>query len=339
MWNTSRHLFTLRVTWSLADLRRGGSNVFLKVVVKQSPLHPSDLRRLRQMSTTAVNTPNIAVNAAHPGWIYDGREVNDRDELTQHKLRQLADSDEERERERLCDEIVRLNLHVAQSIARRYRGRGAEFDDLAQVAHMGLVKAVDRYDPNRGTHFLAYAVPAITGEVKRYFRDYCWAIRPTRRIQETQHAIAAAEPGLTQRLGRSPTAPELADELGVDEDHVLEALASDGCYNLVSLDLPVGWEESSSRSLGDDIGEDDWHLRWVENHEFLAPALKALSEREKRLLWLRFEKGWKQREIAADLGVSQMQVSRLLSGLIERLREELSDELSDGRDEQLASVA
>ena len=265
-----------------------------------------------------------ALNAANPESIYDAGEVQDREELTQQKLRQLANTDDDRERDRLCDEIVLLNMHVAQSIARRYRQRGAEFDDLAQVAHLGLVKAVDRYNPDSGSHFLAFAVPTITGEVKRFFRDYCWAIRPTRRIQEVQHAIASCEPELTQLLGRAPTVSELAEELSVDQDHVMEALASDGYFNLVSLDMPAGWEDSS-RSLADEVGEDDWHLRWVENHELLAPALERLSEREKRLLWLRFEKGWKQTQIAADLGISQMQVSRLLSALLQRLREELSD--------------
>jgi RNA polymerase sigma-B factor len=262
-------------------------------------------------------------NTAIPQSIYNTGEVQDRQELSEQKLRQLADTDNSRERERLCDEIVLLNMGVAQSIARRYRKRGAEFDDLAQVAHLGLVKAVDRYKPGSGTHFLAFAVPTITGEVKRFFRDCCWAIRPTRRIQEVQHGIASCEPELTQILGRSPTVAELAEELGVREDHVTEALASDGYFNLASLDMPAGGEDAS-RSRVDEVGEDDWHLRWVENHESLAPALEKLSEREKRLLWLRFEKGWKQTQIAADLGLSQMQVSRLLSALLQRLREELS---------------
>lgn len=266
-----------------------------------------------------------SLNATNPELIQEVGEVQGREELTQDMLRRLAETTDHHERERLCDEIVLLNMHVAQSIARRYRQRGAELDDLVQVAHLGLVKAVDRYDVGSGSHFLAFAVPTITGEVKRYFRDYCWAIRPTRRIQEVQHAIASCEPELTQTLGRSPTVTELAEELGVDEDHVMEALASDGYFNLVSLDMPAGWEESS-RSLADEVGEEDWHLSWVENHEYLAPVLATLSDREKRLLSLRFEKGWKQTQIAAELGISQMQVSRLLSALLQRLREDLSSE-------------
>jgi RNA polymerase sigma-B factor len=264
-----------------------------------------------------------SLDASIPESIYEFSEIEGREELTQDKLRLLADTTDERERARLCDEIVLLNMHVAQSIARRYRQRGAEFDDLVQVAHLGLVKAVDRYDADSGSHFLAFAVPTITGEVKRYFRDYCWAIRPTRRIQEVQHAIAACEPELTQTLGRSPTVPELAEELGVDEDHVTEALASDGFFNLVSLDMPAGWDDTS-RSLVDEVGHEDWLLSWVDNHEALSPVLAKLSEREKRLLWLRFEKGWKQTQIAAELGISQMQVSRLLSALLQRLRADLT---------------
>lgn len=263
-------------------------------------------------------------NTANPESIYDTGEVQDRDQLTQQKLQQLPDTSDERERERLSDEIVLLNIPVAHSIARRYRNRGAEFDDLAQVAYLGLVKAVHRYNPDSGSYFLAFAVPTITGEVKRFFRDYCWAIRPTRRIQEIQHAIATSEPELTQILGRSPTVPELADEIGVDEVHVTEALASDGYYTLASLDMPTG-RGDSSRSVADEIGEDDWHLRGVEDHELLTPVLEKLSKREKRMLWLRFEKGWQQKQIAADLGLSQMQVSRLLSALLQRLRAELRD--------------
>jgi RNA polymerase sigma-B factor len=268
------------------------------------------------------------LNAANPESIYNTGEVQDREQLTQQKLQQLRDTSDERERERLRDEIVLLNLPLAQSIARRYRKRGVEFDDLAQVAYLGLVKAVDRYDPHSGSHFLAFAVPTMTGEVKRFFRDYGWAIRPTRRIQEVQHAIATSEPELTQILGRSPTVPELADEIGVDKVHVTEALASDGYFNLASLDMPTGLPDSS-RSLADGVGEDDSHLRGVENHELLAPALEKLSQREKRMLWLRFEKGWQQKQIAADLDISQMQVSRLLSTLMQRLRKELSDSHGD----------
>jgi RNA polymerase sigma-B factor len=268
------------------------------------------------------------LNAANPESSYDPGEVRDREQLTQQKLQQLPEASDERERERLRDEIVLLNIPLARSIAGRYRKRGVEFDDLAQVAYLALVKAVDRYNPDSGSGFLAFAVPTITGEVKRFFRDYGWTIRPTRRIQEVQHAIATCEPELTQNLARSPTVPELADRIGVDEVDVTEALASDGCFNLASLDMPTGME-GSSRSVADGVGEDDWHLRGVENHELLAPALQKLSQREKRMLWLRFEKGWQQKQIAADLGISQMQVSRLLSTLMRRLRAELSDSHGD----------
>lgn len=268
-----------------------------------------------------------------PASMYSGpTEVEGREDLTHDALRRMSQATDPQTRAQLADEVVLLNMGVAQSIARRYRQRGAEFDDLVQVAQLGLVKAVERYDPASASHFLAFAVPTITGEVKRYFRDYCWTIRPTRRIQEIQHAIAAREPELTQTLGRAPTVAEFAHDLGIDEEHALEALASDGLFNLVSLDVPAGWDDPA-RSVGDDVGEEDRRLAWVENHELLAPALATLSERERTLLWLRFEKGWKQTEIAAELGISQMQVSRLLSALLRRLRDDLTD---DGREAAVA---
>lgn len=246
-----------------------------------------------------------------------------REELTSRLLEQLADKQNPAERDRICDEIVLLNMPVAESIAGRYRQRGAELDDLVQVAQLGLVKAVQRFDPSNGSHFLAFAVPTITGEVKRYFRDHCWAIRPTRKVQEVQHAISACEPELSQALGRAPTAGELAEEMDVDEEDVLEALSSEGYFHLVSLDMPASWGESS-QSVADGLGDDDWHLTWVENHQVLEPVLALLSDDEKRLLKLRFERAWTQSQIASKLGVSQMQVSRRLSALLTRLRDDLN---------------
>jgi RNA polymerase sigma-B factor len=253
-----------------------------------------------------------------------------RDALTHEKFCHLSNTASPAERQLLRDEVVLLHKDVAESIACRYRQRGAETDDLMQVAHEGLVKAVDRFDVSSGHHFLSFAVPTITGEVRRYFRDCCWAIRPTRRVQELQHAIARCSPALTQQLHRSPTPQELAEELKADQDDVQEALACDGYFNVASLDMPTGWEEGARR-LADDVGEHDQHLDWVENHEQLSSVLGRLSDREQRLLYLRFEQDWKQSDIAADLGISQMQVSRLLNGLLRRLRQELADSDS-GRD-------
>ena len=247
-----------------------------------------------------------------------------REELTEHLIHRLSRVGDAQDRQRLREEIVLLNTPVAEAVAARYRNRGAEQEDLQQVARMGLVKALDRYDPRRGTGFVGFAVPTIRGEVKRYFRDQCWGIRPTRRIQELQQAIQGAEPGLTQALGRAPRARELAEEIGVDEDDVIEALACDGCFHLLPLDAPGGGD--SSPPMAEQVGDCDRHLEWVETHETLRPALTDLNERERLMLRLRFDQGLTQSEIAARLGISQMQVSRLLSGLYLRLRDRLETE-------------
>jgi RNA polymerase sigma-B factor len=247
-----------------------------------------------------------------------------REELTEHLVHRLSRVRDAQDRQRLREEIVLLNTPVAEAVASRYRNRGAEYEDLLQVARMALVKALDRYDHRRGTGFVGFAVPTIRGEVKRYFRDQCWSIRPTRRIQELQQAIQRAEPGLTQALGRAPRAVELAAEIGVAEDDVIEALACDGFFHLLPLDAPGGGE--SSPAMAEQVGDCDRHLEWVETHETLRPALTDLSERERLMLRLRFDEGFTQSEIADRLGISQMQVSRLLNALYLRLRDRLEPE-------------
>jgi RNA polymerase sigma-B factor len=247
-----------------------------------------------------------------------------RDELTEHLIHRLSRVRDPQDRERLREQIVLLNTPVAEAVAARYRNRGAEHEDLVQVARLALIKAVDRYDTTRGTGFVGFAVPTISGEVKRYFRDQCWGIRPTRRIQELQQAIQGAEPALTQAFGRSPRAVELAEEIGVDEDDVIEALACDGFFHLVPLDAPGAAD--ASPPMTDQVGDCDRHLEWVENHETLRPALEDLNERERLMLRLRFDQGCTQSEIAARLGISQMQVSRLLKGLYLRLRDRIEPE-------------
>ncbi len=248
-----------------------------------------------------------------------------REERTEHLVHRMCRSRSRRDHDRLRDEIVILNAPIAESIAARYRHRGADDEDLVQVARLALVKAVDRYDPRRGSGFVGFAVPTITGEVKRYFRDHCWGIRPTRRIQELQHAIQACEPALTQALGRSPTAGELAQAIGVDTEAVIEALACDGYFHLVPLDAPAGGE-GSARTTADQVGQSDRLIEWVENHETLKPLLARLNERERLLLTMRFDECCTQSQIAVRLGVSQMQVSRLLKALYLRLRAQLQAE-------------
>ena len=242
-----------------------------------------------------------------------------RAEQTRHLLERMRSEAPSPVRNHLRDEVVLLNLEVADSIASTYHAPGGVEDDLQQVARLGLVKAVDRYDLESGHDFLAFAVPTVRGEVRRYFRDHYWTIRPSRRIQEVHHAIQRQEPRLTQHLGRVPTIAELAEAIAMDKADVTETLAADSCFNPVSLEMPSGWSDRP-HLLVDTVGDDDHNLDRLEAHLTLAPILESLSEREKLLLRLRFEKGWTQSQIGAAIGVSQMQASRLLRNLLRRLR-------------------
>lgn len=243
-----------------------------------------------------------------------------RSETTQELL-VAAKTADPLERRRLHDEAVMLNLEIADSIARRYHGRGQEQQDLSQVARLALVKAVQRFDPDKGTEFVAFAAPTIAGEIKRFFRDSGWMIRIPRRMQELQVAIPQAIVELSQTLCRSPRAAEIAQYLDEDVEEVIEALAARGCFAPSSLDLPVG--ESNSPPLAELLGGDDAGFDHVEKLTSLAPACRQLKPREKRILHLRFYRGATQQEIADELGVTQMQVSRLLTGILNHLRERL----------------
>lgn len=217
-------------------------------------------------------------------------------------------------------EIIELNMVVAADCARRYRGRGIATDDLDQVAYLGLVKAVRGFDPERGYDFLSFAVPTIRGELRRHFRDQGWALRPPRSIQELQTKILAVESDLAQELGRSPRPSDLARHLDVDLEQVLDALGATGCFSPASLDAPTpeGEEAIGDRLGGLDRGFDDADARLT-----LAAVMRGLTPRERRILELRFFGGYTQAEIGADIGVTQMQVSRLLNRILERLRKRL----------------
>jgi RNA polymerase sigma-B factor len=224
------------------------------------------------------------------------------------------------EKHALEAEIVEINMVVASDCARRYRGRGIATDDLDQVAYLGLVKAVQGFDPDRGHDFLAFAVPTIRGELRRHFRDHGWALRPPRSIQELQTRILAVEGELTQELGRSPRPSDLAQHLEVDLEHVLDALAANGCFSPASLDAPVPEGEAA---LGDRLGGLDAAFDSAEARVTLTAVMRGLTARERRILELRFFGGCTQAEIGADIGVTQMQVSRLLNRILGRLRERL----------------
>jgi RNA polymerase sigma-B factor len=245
-----------------------------------------------------------------------------RDRKTRSLLDRRAQSTDEDERQSLLEQAIELNLPIAHSIASRFRGRGVEADDLDQVAYLGLLKAARSYRPDTETPFLAYAVPTIRGEVKRYFRDCSWTVRIPRRLQELQGSIAAARPQLVQDLQRDPTLEELAQAIGVQVSEVEAAIAADGCFSVLSLDRPMDGE--STASLADTIAdEEDAAFERTEAVAVLEPVLNDLAPRERRILELRFVEGHTQADIGAEIGVSQMQVSRLLRGILDRLRDQI----------------
>ncbi len=222
------------------------------------------------------------------------------------------------ERQRLRDEAVVLSLGLADQVAQRYRGRGIDLDDLVQVGRMALVKAAHGYQPGRGAGFAAYAVPTIAGEVKRHFRDFGWAVRPPRRLQEVRADLGVQEDLLRHSLLRDPTVAELAVALGLGPDEVARARACSASYRALPLDLPLG----AGPRLEVVAQESSAMDRFLDS-EVLAHALGRLSARDRRIVHLRFVEEWTQSQIATELGVSQMQVSRLLASILARLRDDL----------------
>lgn len=246
-----------------------------------------------------------------------------REAATRELMERRATCTDEAERQRLLEEVVELNLEMARGIARRFRGRGAEADDLEQVAYLGLVKAAHHYRLDADTPFIGFAIPTIRGEVKRYFRDCAWTVRIPRRLQEMQGTIASKLPELEQALNREPTPSEIAEHLEVDVTEVEQALAAKGCFNVLSLDRPA--EVDAELTLADVVADvDDGSIDQLETVEMLQPVLADLGERERRILQLRFVEGWTQSEIGNDIGVSQMQVSRVLRKILDDLRDKLA---------------
>jgi RNA polymerase sigma-B factor len=213
--------------------------------------------------------------------------------------------------------VVIINRGVAESVAMRYRGRGVPVEDLHQVAYEGLTKAVRRFDPELRNDLLTFAVPTIRGEIQRYFRDLGWTVRPPRRIQELQGRSNQAASRLTQELGREPTDAEIAAELGITLDEYRESEAALGCFTPTSLDQPTG---ATSGTVGDLIAEPGETEEASEARVILAPIVRDLPERDRRILYLRFFEDRTQTEIGEDLGVTQMQVSRLLSRILGGMR-------------------
>ncbi|MFF0637025.1 RNA polymerase sigma factor SigF [Nocardia sp. NPDC004151] len=225
----------------------------------------------------------------------------------------------------LRSQLINRCIPLADHIARKFSGRGEPFDDLTQVARVGLVHAVDRFDISRGSNFLSFAVPTIMGEVRRYFRDNTWAMRVPRRVKETHLRIGSAIDALSQQLGRSPTAKEIAAALDIDADEVTQAVIAGNAYQPSSIDA-VSVGRDTEASLLDTLGEEESQFDRVEEYVAIRPLLAGLPERERRILTMRFFESMTQTQIAQQMGISQMHVSRILSKTLARLREQSARE-------------
>jgi RNA polymerase sigma-B factor len=240
------------------------------------------------------------------------------DEYARALLSLLADLPADApDRARVRDRLIESYLPLARHLARRFRNRGEPLDDLVQVAYLALVKSIDGFDVARGTAFTSYAVPMIAGELKRYFRDKGWHVRIPRRLQELRLEIGDCVDELCQRLGRSPTVADLAAHLGTTEEEIIEGLDCALAYRALSLSVPFG---DATAPLGDVLGGADPDLDLVEHRAALKPLLARLPARDRRIIALRFFGNLTQSQIAAELGLSQMQVSRLLSAALAKLR-------------------
>jgi RNA polymerase sigma-B factor len=222
---------------------------------------------------------------------------------------------------RVRDGLVERALPLAHQIARRYVRTGDQFDDVLQVARLGLVKAVSRFDPDRGVAFSTYAVPTMVGEIKRHFRDTGWSVHVPRSLQERVLKVEQAEKTLSGRLGRAPTVGELAELLELDQEEVLAAMEAGSAYEARSLDAPAPTEEDEGRTYADTLGRGEDRYELVEDLSAVSAAVRCLPARERRILHMRFMEDMTQSEIAGRIGVSQMQVSRLLRRALTQLRE------------------
>jgi RNA polymerase sigma-B factor len=226
---------------------------------------------------------------------------------------------------RARDELIARFLPLARKLARRYVSASEPYDDLVQVASLGLVKAVERFDPERGFAFTSFAVPTIVGELKRYFRDTAWALHVDRGAQERARKIAEAQEEVAAHTGRPPTIHELAQYLEMTEEEVLDGLQTADAYDAISLDAPMAGDDADMSSRLEVIGTEDERLELVDAQATIFAAAKHLPARERQILYLRFGEDLTQSQIAERVGVSQMQVSRLLRRSLQRLRDLTDD--------------
>ncbi len=223
------------------------------------------------------------------------------------------------------EELTRRYMPFAKSLARRYRGASESFDDLLQVANLGLVNAIDRFEPARGTPFTAFASPTVLGELKRHFRDRVWTVRVPRGLHDRMAAVDKATTALTVELQRPPSVGEIASKLGIDPGDVLEVLEANHNRRPLSLDRPVGGEEDEAPA-SEWVGEEDEGFELIDDKLALEGVLPQLDDRERLILQLRFVEDMTQSQIAARIGHSQMHVSRILRRTLERIRQEVADQ-------------
>ena len=222
--------------------------------------------------------------------------------------------------------LIEQYMSLVRSLARRYSYRGEQLDDLVQIGAIGLIKAIDRFDLDRGVELTTYATPNIIGEIKRHFRDKGWAVRVPRGLQELNVQLSRLVESLTVDLGRSPTIPELAKAAGVEEEAVLEALESGRAYASLSLSTGSGGDGEDDLDPMDSIGTEERQFEVSEDRAVLAPGFRVLDERERKIVQLRFFDGLTQSQIAQQVGISQMHVSRLIRRSLEKIREEIASD-------------
>ncbi|MFB8280343.1 SigB/SigF/SigG family RNA polymerase sigma factor [Nocardia colli] len=284
------------------------------------PMSRPALENDRNRTVTAP-APAESASPARRSAHHSGRESYDNLEPL---LTELADYDAtDPRRTALRENLIRRCLPLAEHIARKFAGRGESYDDLLQSASLGVVEAVDRFNPDHGSAFLAFAVPTVMGEVRHHFRDRTWAVRVPRRLKEIQQSLGPAVETLAQQLCRPPTAREIAAHLDLDLIEVTHALIARNGYQAVPIDTTTSADpdDNPARTVVDGLGSDDPHYRTVEDYLTVQPLIEALPEIERRILILRFYELETQTRIAEQLGVSQMQVSRILARILTSLRE------------------
>lgn len=224
------------------------------------------------------------------------------------------------------EKLVMSHLNLVRFIANKFKNRGEPIDDLVQVGYLGLLKAIDRFDPSRGLEFTTFATPTIMGEIKRHFRDKGWSVRMPRRLQELSAKVNQATDTLTSQLQRSPTIAEIADYLDATVDEVLEAMESSSAYSSVSLEAPSGADDDDTPSVIDRYATEDSDLAFTDDRIIIEEALASFSPRERDVIEMRFLKGMTQIEIAEKLGISQVQVSRLLRRTLKKIQDKIDPE-------------